>query len=353
MHARGRAQLAPTAGASPYTITCREQGKSPVTYYYILNLEGDVVALADRSGAIVAQYTYDPFGKPLTVEDGSNRPVESDPGHIANRNPLRYRGYYYDRETGFYYLQSRYYDPAICRFINADSFASTGSGFIGNNMFAYCDNDPINFADFGGSNKWWIMAMTHDWGLVHRAVELDIKTFNSIMKTEVTVDWNSGGYGRMDVYDPETQTVWEVKSCGKASAYAQAQALSYVGATLRDNKNQTVRGLGEAFRFYRSFEIPYSFGGDLYSIQITYWTPEKGVILYDFNVLKKQSQPSCALEYSIIQEQERIAKARATKTVIGIATVGLAGGLALGGGVVIGGPNLGFGWGGINVQQPR
>lgn len=65
-------------------------------------------------------------------------------------NPLRYRGYYYDSETGFYYLRSRYYDPENHRFINADSYASTGQGFLGTNTFAYCNNSPIQFSDATG-----------------------------------------------------------------------------------------------------------------------------------------------------------------------------------------------------------
>ena len=70
---------------------------------------------------------------------------------VAEANPLRYRGYYYDSETGFYYLQSRYYDPAIGRFINADSYASTdAAGLLSTNMFAYCENDPINRSDPSG-----------------------------------------------------------------------------------------------------------------------------------------------------------------------------------------------------------
>ena len=63
---------------------------------------------------------------------------------------LNVESYYYATETGFYYLQSRYYDPAIGRFINADSFASTGQGFLGYNMFAYCGNNPINYVDMDG-----------------------------------------------------------------------------------------------------------------------------------------------------------------------------------------------------------
>jgi len=66
-------------------------------------------------------------------------------------NPLRYRGYIYDTELGLYYLQSRYYNPAIGRFLNADSYASTGQGILGNNMFAYCNNSPVVFYDNAGT----------------------------------------------------------------------------------------------------------------------------------------------------------------------------------------------------------
>ena len=106
------------------------------TYYYVTNLQGDVMGLVDTSGNSVASYTYDPYGKVLTAT-----------GILAEKNPLRYRGYYYDSESGLYYLQSRYYDPATRRFVNADAYASTGQGIIGTNMFAYCNNDPGNSID--------------------------------------------------------------------------------------------------------------------------------------------------------------------------------------------------------------
>ena len=74
----------------------------------------------------------------------------SSEGTMAETNPLRYRGYYYDTETGLYYLMSRYYDPATCRFVNADGYASTGDGILGFNMFAYCNNNPICYIDPSG-----------------------------------------------------------------------------------------------------------------------------------------------------------------------------------------------------------
>ena len=116
-------------------------------YYYVLNAQGDVVRIVNSSRSVVASYTYDPWGK-----------IISSSGTLADINPLRYRGYYYDAETGFYYLQSRYYDPEIGRFINADSYASTdATGLLSTNMFAYCENNPVMRVDPTGELFWDIL----------------------------------------------------------------------------------------------------------------------------------------------------------------------------------------------------
>ncbi len=119
------------------------------TYYLSKTLEGDVTAVLDESGRKVAQYVYDMWGKLVGVYDGAGKAV-TDPEHIALRNPFRYRGYMYDEESGLYYLQSRYYDPVTGRFVNADGFVSTGQGLMGNNMFAYCNNNPVMYVDPNG-----------------------------------------------------------------------------------------------------------------------------------------------------------------------------------------------------------
>ena len=93
------------------------------TYYYILSLQGDVVAILDSSGVSVVEYTYDAWGRLLTTTGSTS-------GTLDLHNPLRYRGYIYDYETGLYYLQSRYYNPQFCRFLSADSFVSTARAFL-------------------------------------------------------------------------------------------------------------------------------------------------------------------------------------------------------------------------------
>jgi len=113
------------------------------TFYYVTNLQGDVIAILDENGNEVAEYSYDAWGRLLCD-------LDEDEETIYSLNPLLYRGYVYDRETGLYYLQSRYYNPEIGRFISADVYASTGQGILGNNMFAYCNNNPVNYSDPSG-----------------------------------------------------------------------------------------------------------------------------------------------------------------------------------------------------------
>ncbi|MBS1401534.1 MAG: hypothetical protein HPZ79_00915 [Oscillospiraceae bacterium] len=136
----------------PYALSYKSgKNVAPVMYYYLLNQQGDVEALMDANGAIVATYEYDPWGA-VTVKNASGA-LDNDDTSIGNMNPLRYRGYYYDNETGFYYLESRYYDPVVGRFISPDSYASTGQGALGCNMFAYCENDPILYSDPCGTYR--------------------------------------------------------------------------------------------------------------------------------------------------------------------------------------------------------
>ena len=154
--------LAEKTGDRVLTFYYDDQG-APVSvelngtrYYYCLNLQGDVVGLYSSTGAQVASYTYDPWGKLLSVTDTSG----TDIGTI---NPLRYRGYYYDTETGFYFLQSRYYDPTVGRFINADGqLSGVGGDMQGYNLFAYCQNDPVNMSDPTGHWPKWIKTVA-DW----------------------------------------------------------------------------------------------------------------------------------------------------------------------------------------------
>ena len=118
-------------------------------YYYIKNVQNDIVAIADKNGTIVANYYYDAWGN-VTQITGNTA--------LAQTNPLRYRSYYYDSETGYYHLKSRYYSPEVGRFLNADSVISDADKSIhGYNVFAYCFNNPVNLSDEDGN--WAIRAL--------------------------------------------------------------------------------------------------------------------------------------------------------------------------------------------------
>ena len=123
-------------------------------YWFEKNLQGDIVAVYDAAGTKLISYTYDAWGNFVTTYHN-----DCTASHHANLNPFRYRGYYYDSETGLYYVSSRYYDPEIGRWINADGqMSGIGGDIMGYNMFAYCMNNPVNMSDPSGNWPRWITA---------------------------------------------------------------------------------------------------------------------------------------------------------------------------------------------------
>ena len=115
------------------------------TYLYEKNLQGDIVGIYNSSGTRVVSYAYDAWGNVVSQS-------YTDSSAYTN-NPFRYRGYYWDSETGFYYLESRYYDPKTGRFINADGYVNANGDLIGYNLYAYCSNNPVMFVDPTGEGK--------------------------------------------------------------------------------------------------------------------------------------------------------------------------------------------------------
>ena len=118
---------------SPIGMQYRTKSMAEGTFYTYLfekNLQGDIIAVYNTSGTKLVSYVYDAWGN-VTVTNHNVSGTNSG----ARHNPFRYRSYYYDTETGYYYLQSRYYNPQWGRFLNADSYLSTGTGILGYNMY--------------------------------------------------------------------------------------------------------------------------------------------------------------------------------------------------------------------------
>ena len=119
------------------------QGKM---YFYQTSLQGDIIGIVDSEGSQVVVYRYDAWGEVLVSSDASGF-------GLAQINPLRYRGYYYDQETGLYYLQTRYYDPKVRRFLNADDasvLTKDPEQLTEKNLYAYCDDNPVMYRDDTG-----------------------------------------------------------------------------------------------------------------------------------------------------------------------------------------------------------
>ncbi|MBQ8281051.1 MAG: RHS repeat-associated core domain-containing protein, partial [Lachnospiraceae bacterium] len=161
-------------------------------YFYVKNLQGDIIGLVDESGNTVVEYKYDSWGNLLNKDDIAE-------GSVGAKNPFRYRGYYYDAETGMYYLESRYYDPEIRRFISMDDIGILfiqQENLLQYNQYAYCFNNPVNYVDVTGYIP---QAVEDKW--VHNQVLNRICTLNTDLKWKKTCIyyngeniWNGWGY---------------------------------------------------------------------------------------------------------------------------------------------------------------
>ena len=114
-------------------------------YYFQKNLQGDVIAIVDKRAQVIANYSYDAWGVCTITRDDTSI-------GIADINPFRYRSYFYDRDTSLYYLQSRYYDASVGRFVNGDlpEFILIKQNTLLYSLFEYCGNDSINDSDISG-----------------------------------------------------------------------------------------------------------------------------------------------------------------------------------------------------------
>ena len=118
------------------------------------NARENIIELLDNTGATVVKYKYDAWGN-CKVLDATGTEITNST-HIGILNPFRYRSYYYDTETGFYFLKTRYYDPETGRFTTIDDLSYLDPESInGLNLYAYCNNNPVMLTDRYGCTAWW------------------------------------------------------------------------------------------------------------------------------------------------------------------------------------------------------
>ena len=194
-----------------------------------------------------------------------------------------------------YYLQSRYYDPVICRFINSDEYTSTGHGLIGYNMFAYCGNNPVNYYDVTG----YIPQAIED-AIVHNKVLKEIAGQNSDLRyTQTCIYYNGtnrmGGWGFCDLYNISTGEIWELKkdstSWSCMTPQASQQLINYTKGKLKHypdlnlSKPYTTNIVGGSF--------PFTMAGYNYSVK--YWNEGQGILRYSYSKQKNEMRKTAEM----------------------------------------------------------
>lgn len=188
--------------------------------YFQKNLQGDVIALISKDTKPVARYTYDAWGVCTVTMDVLG---------VANVNPYRYRGYYFDSETGFYYVSSRYYDSEIGRFISPDTtdiLTATPMGLTDKNLYAYCDNNPVMREDKGG--QFWNFVIGAAVGALVGGVSAAISSY----KSSGSVNWGSVAIGATSGAIGGLVGASGICVVGQAAISGVTSALSNVGNSL-------------------------------------------------------------------------------------------------------------------------
>ena len=225
------------------------------------------MSLETTDGMQGAHYYYDAWGKILACD-----------GALAELNPLRYRGYVYDQETGFYYLQSRYYDPAVGRWINVDSILSTEYGLLGYNLFAYCNNNPANNIDQSGQSPFSVLNLA-DYRIIHKMVQaFCMVEYNWDMEVYVK---GPGSRGFLDLYDYRKNEYYEVKSEKiKNDRRTKDQMRKYDKSVIAASRYKDANITGHPKR--GTTDVAGSFPYGLYDI--TYWSEGDGLIVYRWDL---------------------------------------------------------------------
>lgn len=261
-------------------------------YFYIKNARQDIIGIIDSNGELVVEYAYDPFGKILNI---SGKLSDT----IGKLNPYRYASYRYDNETGFYYLNSRYYDPNIGRFLNADDIVNLQYALLGNdiskNLYAYCLNNPVNKTDPNGNMA---VKLLNALKFVYAELSIDL---DSIIGSVVLI-LNGGGIftafhetaqlvaaKRLNKMGYKTTLEYKVSGVGEADIYATKGSNKYIYEVKHyNNENSKKNALNQLVKYlaptgtaagpkFSDYYIDF-----LPSIQMKVYTPIAGYVAYEF-----------------------------------------------------------------------
>ena len=192
------------------------------TYFYLIDIIGNIVGLVDENGNIVVEYDYSSYGK---VE------VKKDTVGISKKDHIRYKGYIYDEETKLYYLISRYYDPEIGRFISQDSVEYIEpSSISGLNLYVYCGNDPINMYDPSGNFAISIGLLLAIGGIVGAAIGAGASVAGQYLANGCSWENFSWGQLALDTVLGGVSGMLSMSPLGLGAMVAANAGLGFVGA---------------------------------------------------------------------------------------------------------------------------
>ena len=310
------------ASGQPIGMSHYENGEQRGTYVFVKNIQGDITGIYDDEGTCLVTYTYDAWGN-VTVSYSNGGASTA-----ARYNPFRYRGYYYDTETSLYYLNSRYYDPNVGRFLNADGSVNANGDLLGFNMFAYCSNNPVSYIDYCGSEK-----MPFDelkWpGEIHEfVVERIAGKMNWKMEVVITT------YGRADLVDVVNKAVYEVKPVSYMyspilRSAANAQVWRYrIGLTVTQHVEYSLgtENISET-------NIPYN------GYLVNYWSGGSGLIFYSFRRDKSKAKVTVPAVVPVPEKNREKVSQRASEAVLAGA---IAGGIYIAASQFYGGSHMRF-----------
>ena len=258
----------------PFSLTYNGE-----TFYYVFDIYGNVNYIYNAAGEVILTFLYrDMQGENVTTRRNPQASTASSVVRaVSLLNPFLYKGYYYDTDLDLYYCGSRYYDWNTCRWLNADGYVSTGQGFVGNNMYAYCLNNPVMLIDEDG----WL---SHP-GEIHNAVVKHASNKYEFYK-EQRILYKNGGYGRADLISKDGY-VWDVKrdkpghitrGAKQVKNYAANTWARFPSMDLKIGDNRTIED-----HFY------YTSGTETYLV--TYQNVGNGVITYDYSLYRSEQSP--------------------------------------------------------------
>ena len=272
-----------------------EAGQDPYAddyFFYRYDVRGSVTNIVDGAGSVVKSYDYDEFGVTTSTGGGFHNEVTFT-GSVADA-------------SGLLYMNARYYNPATARFLSQDTYTGSASVPWTQHLYAYCNNNPVNMVDPTGhfpsdlfSDDWdtvpWYKCI-FVYGKIHRAVQDEIasKSNNTII-AEKWVVGPGGTLGRVDLLEPATGSIWEVKHHNeknpeRARKLARAQLRRYTLSILRNQSVKVSYSLKIGTTSFSGSFVSKPIKGDTYNI--SYWTPETGIIEYSFS--KNEPEPERA-----------------------------------------------------------